>query len=235
MLAKWIVCRVAEASRPAFSEAQLAWAAGADCPGFLGQCGGFHDEYAHVVALWKDPGALQRFARHERDALAGSSQQRGFSSAVEVHVLSRLVEMPGQCDTLPEAVAEGRFARISDCSVHASRRSHFIDAHLRTWRPGLAGVAGLLCSTLWSFDSRPNRFLVVSLWDDEASHASYARQVMPDLRAQAATHQDIAHIESRAFSLVRRWTVSPALPAWAVACGPARGGAAAPGGSIPKG
>jgi heme-degrading monooxygenase HmoA len=215
VLAKWIVCRVAAASRPAFSEAQLAWAATADCTGFLGQCGGFHEDFAHVLALWKDRRSMEDFARHEHEALANSGQQRGFYSAVEVHVLSRLVEMPGERASLPQAVPAGSFARISDCTVHASRRSHFVEAHLRIWRPGLSRVAGLLYGTLWAFDDRPNRFLVASLWDDEASHAGYVGKTMPALRTQAGMHEDIAHIESRGFGLVRSWTVSPGAPAWA--------------------
>lgn len=220
MLAKWIICRVAEASRPGFSEAQLSWSATAECRGFLGQCGGFHGDFAHMLALWKDRSALEAFTRMEHDAIANSSQQRGFYSAIQVHVLSRVMDLPGEHPTLAEAVPLGAFVRIADCTVHVANRTHFVDAHKQVWRPGLAAVPGMLGGAMWTFDDRPNRYLVMTLWDDEESHARYVSDAMPDLRARAATHADIAHIESRPFHLVPSWTVSLS--------GPGSGGPAAP-------
>jgi hypothetical protein len=212
VLAKWIICRVAEASRPSFSEAQLAWAATADCSGFLGQCGGFHGDSAHVLALWKDREALDRFTHQEHAALADSAQQRGSYGAIQVHVLSRRLDLPGRQAGLQGAVAQAAFIRISDCTVHADKRIHFVDAHVQVWRPGLSTVPGMLGGTLWTFIDRPNRFLVATLWDDERSHSRYVCDLMPDLRASATTNADIAHIETRHFGLARAWTVAAATP-----------------------
>lgn len=87
MLIKLIQCTVPRDRREQFSTGQKAWAALADCPGFLAQFGGWSLAYpkrAVIVGLWADRAAYDAFMRDVHDQIFANNGQAGAYDSIEV-------------------------------------------------------------------------------------------------------------------------------------------------------
>ena len=85
MQIKLIKCSVLAAQKALFARAQLAWAATAECPGFLGQCGGWDKQSGDAIVLssWKGAHSLSPILQADPVKNGGISLQlMGLRSAV---------------------------------------------------------------------------------------------------------------------------------------------------------
>jgi heme-degrading monooxygenase HmoA len=211
MIGKWIACRTAPETREAFAAGQLAWNVVAGQPGFRGQCGGFAGDDAFVLALWETDPAYRAFMDDVHDGIAAASGQANTYSSIEVDLLDRVLDMPGREVGVPTALPDASFLRVADCVVRNGRRGRFLDVQRSVWRPGMQGARGMLAGAVWSVRGRTDRLLVTTLWEDEAAHDVYRRDVLPDLRRRARPDDDLLDFVGHALPLVPGWTV-PAAP-----------------------
>lgn len=87
MLLKWIICRVPEEWRAAFSTAQAGWGALRGVDGFGGQWGGWNaqsPEEACILALWRDEAAYQHFMDAVHDSIFVQTEQRRTYESIAV-------------------------------------------------------------------------------------------------------------------------------------------------------
>jgi heme-degrading monooxygenase HmoA len=211
MIAKWIVCRVSESHRSAFAAAQRLWSGMSGCNGFSGQFGGFCGEHAHIVGLWSQRELYDQFMSCRHDVIARENRQHEFYSHIHVSVLGKVMELPGECASLAEAVTSAVFARLAVREVHESNVEHFLAMQRDVWAPAMAKAPGMLGGACWSFEGQPSRFLVSSLWRSESEHGAYASGEVPRLRECAAVDQDIAQVQGRHFNLQQSWSIRPSI------------------------
>jgi heme-degrading monooxygenase HmoA len=214
MLLKWIRCTVPARSREAFSHAQTRWSALRGVAGFRGQVGGWSaadPATACVLGLWRDRETYGSFMRDVHDRVAdGSGQDRTYESISVVLCESRL-EMRGLKPRIDEAVASAGFLRTADCRVRPGRSASFLQMQQSVWLPGLKAAGGMLAGSLAAIDGSDRRYLVATLWADEASHARYVRRDLEALRARAAVEADVDQIAGTFVELDPGWTVVAAM------------------------
>ena len=209
MFGKWIRCQVSNPSQKAFDEAQCLWSSIARCRGFKGQFGGFHADFAMILALWEKMDDYQHFMSNTHDEVMATSSQHQTYSSLEAHLLERVMVMPGAKSSFSSAIPTAEVLRIADCLVHENRVADFIDRQHRIWAPGMAQAPGMLASLFWSFIDQPNRFLVSTLWRSQKEHDNYATSLLPKLRATARPDRDLIELKGCSFKLNPRWTVVP--------------------------
>jgi len=110
VLVKLIQCTVPRDRRERFSTGQTAWAALADCPGFLAQFGGwsFADpKRAVIVGLWADRAAYDAFMRDVHDRIFASNDQAGAYDSIEVSLWSAVDRGAAPPALSPEHVERG--------------------------------------------------------------------------------------------------------------------------------
>lgn len=212
MLMKWITCRVAAERREAFSRAQAKWDAIRSAPGLVGQLGGWdrrHADTACILAVWRDSDSYDRFMAEVHDRVAGASGQASTYESMQVRFFSSEMKMPGRLGDLAQAIPGGRFLRVAECRVAESRVEHFFEAQKRVWIPAMAESEGMLGGYFSADTTAGDRFLVVTLWDSDDSHARYASTQVPHLRQQADVSSDLDDIVGRFVELEPAWRVLP--------------------------
>jgi heme-degrading monooxygenase HmoA len=214
---KWIVCQVEESRRPAFDGAQRTWAVIATTAGFVAQVGGWTADgtEACIVAFWADRGAYDRYVAYVHDAVTSASGQEQTYTGMEIVQASMLVRMRGAAASIAAAAGEAGFLRVADCRVPRERRGHFVNAQISVWEPGMAKTQGQLGGAFAVIDGADgeddDRYLVTTLWHDEAAHRAYVTDVQPGLREQARPDEDLRGISGRTVQLERGWTVLGAV------------------------
>ena len=210
MLLKWIRCTVPARSREAFSRAQTGWSALRGVAGFRGQVGGWSvadPATACVLGLWRDRETYGSFMRDVHDRVAdGSGQGRTYES-ISVVLCEVLLEMPGDRPRIDEAVAPAGFLRTADCRVRPGRSASFLATQRSVWLPGMKAAGGMLAGSFAAIDGSDRRYLVATLWADEAAHARYVQRDLEALRARAVVDADVEEIAGTFVELDPGWTV----------------------------
>jgi len=208
MLLKWMVAEVPAGDRDDFAEAQRGWAPIALAQGLIGQVGGWNQEGAAcMLAAWSDAGAYKRFYDHVHDAITDFNEQQGTYVGLHVALAHSVVAMPGDADSFADAMAGATFLRLADCNVHNARVSHFVRAQLTVWAPGMAACEGMLGGRFSASVDRAGRYLVSTLWRDEADHQAYVNGPFTGLRDAAGASIDLASIKGHRVALDPTWTI----------------------------
>ncbi len=208
MMIKWIVC--AASNRDAFDAAQRIWERLRYCDGLVGQIGGWDEADANracILGIWRDAAAYERFFAHVHDAVTLANGQAASYESISVTVADAVVRMPGAAASLRDAIAAAGVLRVADCKVGPGRRDHFVGAQLETWTPEMAEADGMLGGIFSVAHGDPSRYLVTTLWRDQAAHATYVRDRLPDLRSRAAVDGDLVRLDG---------TIVPLEPGWRV-------------------
>ncbi|MFE2148810.1 DUF4937 domain-containing protein [Streptomyces lavendulae] len=210
MWGKWIGCGVPTAARERFSEGQRAWSAIADQEGLIGQVGGWDPATgrAHVLGLWTDAGAYDRFMdeRHDR-VFAGTGQGEG-CTAIETATGATVLDMAGEMTGLATALRSATVLRVADCRVLPGREQHFLEVQRAVWAPGMAAAGGMLAGTVTRLGDR--RFLVTTLWSGPEAHERYVSGHLSALRARAGLQEDLHSLTGHLIPLQPGWRVLPA-------------------------
>lgn len=212
MLIKLIKLVVISEHRDRFAEGQRKWEGLRQVAGFCGQTGGWRVDdplQAVVLGIWRDCAAYDHFMADVHDDVFASSAQDGTYSSSEVTRWARVLDIPGDVQDLPLAVAGGAFLRIARCDLKPGRREHFIEAQQTIWNPGMAGAGGLLAGVFCESEESPNRLLVCTLWRSEADHTRYREGVFHDLRARAEVDLDCASVRGHLARIEPAWRVTP--------------------------
>ncbi|WP_298439892.1 DUF4937 domain-containing protein [uncultured Ferrimonas sp.] len=125
MIAKLIRCNVNQEQQRAFSDSQRGWSALVDCPGFLGQFGGWQQhphqqrqprgQQALIIGLWQSSAALNHFMTQQHDVIADNLQQQRHYSHCRVSRFqladAQSLIWPNQATQLQlETVTDGRLS-----------------------------------------------------------------------------------------------------------------------------
>ncbi|MEV6348692.1 DUF4937 domain-containing protein [Actinoplanes sp. NPDC051851] len=192
MLIKWVTCDVVD--RAAFGRGQLEWAALRGLPGFLGQCGGWGRQRAHVFGFWADEGAYRAFMEGAHDHLAKA--QSGTFGAIDVRLFDSVLDL-GRGD--------GELIRLAHCHVREGRQEHFVRAQREVWNPGMTASPGMTGGAFGRHGDR--EFLVLSHWRSTADHRAYIRDRFMELRGRSGAATDLAEITGDLIDVVPEWTV----------------------------
>lgn len=211
VLLKWIRCEVPDQSRRAFSVAQEAWSALRGLPGFIAQVGGWcvaDSSTACLLGAWRDRSSYDAFMRGAHDEIFDASGQRKMYRSGSVALVAELLPMPGDCASIGEAIGGASLLRVADCTVHPGRAESFIEAQRTVWQPGMAAAPGMLAGSFGCVEGADDRFLVATLWTDQAAHDGYARDMLPALRSKAAVDRDARDVRGTQARLEPAWRVA---------------------------
>ncbi|CAM2146227.1 DUF4937 domain-containing protein [Pararobbsia alpina] len=209
MLIKRIVCDIPTESRSDFDRAQRSWHALATVPGLVSQFGGFAVDKAHILSLWRDDDSYHAFMSSAHDRVTNQNIQHQHYVAINVELFSEELAMPGSsCSSIIEALPKAGLLRIADCHVSPPRREHFVQVQREMWHPAMAAW-GMLAGTFAHAKSRPNRYLVASLWQTAATHQAYVSGALPALRGEAKPEIDLERLSGELIELEPAWTVLP--------------------------
>ncbi|MBO8172251.1 MAG: YdbC family protein [Bacillaceae bacterium] len=210
MLIKWIVCTVSRENREAFSQAQEKWMKLKHIPGFLGQVGGWNISQpgeACILSLWRDEAVYRHFMNQIHDVIFHSSGQQDTYETIQVRLYERLFDIPGGVSHLQGALDKGTLIRMADPLIYRERIPHFVDTQKKIWNPGMAEAEGMLAGVFGVEKENERRFLVATLWKDEASHMAYVQNMFPTLNVRAQVGEDIEEIAGKMVRLIPTWTV----------------------------
>jgi heme-degrading monooxygenase HmoA len=210
MIVKWIVCKVDEERRGAFSRAQEMWRELTGVDGFLGQVGGWEIRDPHLACIagfWRDRKSYDRFMSDRHDAIFKQSRQEETYRSIRVSLSSRILDMPGCAKTFRQALRDARLLRVAECTVHPGREEHFLRSQETVWLPAMRKADGML-GGVFTLDVKSTKlYRVLTLWTDESSHRHWSDTQVRRLTEQAGTGNDAENITGRAVLLEPGWRV----------------------------
>jgi len=212
MLLKWIICVVPEEERPNFSRAQKHWSALADLDGFCGQIGGWgiNDPMeACILGLWEHEDSYQKFMSEAHDSIAEASGQTEMYDSIAITMFEFMFDIPGRIKLMTDAIGEGSLLRIANCKVNTSREAHFTHTQQEVWSPSMKDSGGLEAGLFGRGRDDSGRFLTATIWQDVASHQSYADHKVPALFEKAEVVSDIQSISAYVIAIDSSWCVRP--------------------------
>ena len=210
MLLKWIKCAVRPGCENDFSVVQEQWSRLAIASGFCGQFGGWNSKRhgeACILGIWRDESAYQQFMSTVHDSITKDNHQASTYDSSSVVLAEVLLEMDHEAADSTAAITHSGLLRVADCSVHSDRIHHFMSVQQEVWSPGMK-AAGMLHGW-FSRVADTERFLVLSLWPNAATHQAYMNGPFTELRKRAAAELDLASIDGGLVNIERRWTVTP--------------------------
>ncbi|WP_169871242.1 YdbC family protein [Shouchella patagoniensis] len=212
MLLKYVICEVAPHKQEAFSSQQSSWNDLSQVSGFLGQAGGWdntHVKKAHIISLWENEDHYQSFMENHHDAIYAHSNQAESISTIAVELFKISVPIHGLSDELTAFLHKSSFIRVAQSFIKPFKQALFTEKQKHLWNPRMASTKAMI-SGVFGESCRTNRlFITVTGWTSENEHDSYQLNLLPSLKAQAKTRDDIESIERAAFLPVDDWTVTP--------------------------
>ncbi len=212
MLLKWIICVVPEPARPDFSRAQEHWSALADLDGFCGQIGGWGKNdpmEACILGLWENEDSYLRFMSEAHDSIAEASGQAEMYDSITITLFEFMFDIPGRLESMTDAIGEGSLLRTANCKVNTKRKAHFIHMQQEVWNPGMKDSGGLEAGLFGRGRDDPDRFLTATIWQDIASHQSFADHKVPELFEKAEVFLDLKSISGHVIAIDSSWCVRP--------------------------
>ena len=88
-----------------------------------------------------------------------------------------LMDIPGSQPNFLDALGESEAVRVADCSLPGSQEGHFVA--IQSWISGMARSQGMLGGVLCRTGGGTDRYLVVTLWRDQASQQGYVEDIFP--------------------------------------------------------
>ena len=212
MLLKWIVCTLSMESRGPFSAAQEQWRELAGVEGFLGQIGGWDlraEGTACVISLWRDAHSYRDFMANQHDRIVQKNEQESTYEAISVALFDGIIDIPGSQGRILDALAQGEAVRVADCNLRVGREKHFVGIQRDSWIPCMGRAEGMVGGVFCRSQVETDRYLVVTVWQDHASHQSYVKNIFPELRATARVEDDVEALLGHLISLESSWRVLP--------------------------
>jgi heme-degrading monooxygenase HmoA len=204
MLVKIIVVEVVDAA--AYDRAQRAWSVLGGTPGFIGQTGGWtHNQRAVLVAFWESDAAHDAFMKGGHDAL--EREYLGSHRAIDVILAHERIPLRGNASLLA-AARDATYLRIMDCRVEAGRVDRFVTVQREILTPAMESAPGLLGGAFAAVTDDPQRFVVVSLWSDQAAHDRYQSERFPAAYTAAGVTTETMRIAGQYAQVVPEWCVT---------------------------
>ncbi|ENQ3106453.1 YdbC family protein [Bacillus cereus] len=206
MLIKSIICKVSDEKKELFSAAQEQWGELNALDGFYGQIGGWDESEACIVSLWENMKMYQSFMNESHDKIFNDNNQESTYTSCETELYQSLFDMSET--PFVEALAHSSFLRIAICDVKQESEKQFLHMQETVWNPGMERAEGMMGGVVGRSLSS-NRYIVLSLWKDEAAHRHYVKEIFPQLLHTANLSQQVLHIEGKQTTLVNSWAVLP--------------------------
>jgi hypothetical protein len=102
---------------------------------------------------------------------------------------------------------KGELLRVADCCVDANRQLHFEQKQKEVWNKGMADSKGMLAGVFCQNKQHNNMYLVVSLWENNASHQRYVDNKLPSLIESSGVKYAIKTITGNLIKLNQNWSV----------------------------
>ncbi|MGG2015341.1 DUF4937 domain-containing protein [Bacillus sp. S10(2024)] len=206
MLIKSIICKVSDEKKELFSAAQEQWDELKSLDGFYGQIGGWDESEACIFSLWENMKMYQSFMNESHDKIFNDNNQESTYTSCETELYQSLFDMTET--PFVEALAHSSFLRVAICDVKQESEKQFLHMQETVWNPGIARAEGLMGGIVGRSLSS-NRYIVLSLWKDEAAHRHYVKEIFPHLLHTANPSQQVLHLEGKQTTLVSSWSVLP--------------------------
>ena len=205
-----MVCKVKLNRQPEFGAAQERWQKISNAEGFIAQTGGWNlndNLEACIISFWQSQSHLTNFMHRLHDEIFENNQQLETYNSLTVSHFDCQLDMPGEQETLLEAIKWGKVLRIADCNVRPGRIGHFGEAQQKTWVPGMQHAKGMLGGKFSKVSNGDSRYLVSTFWDSLENHNIYQKHQVPGFRKQTDVSKDLVQISGKAISLVDSWKV----------------------------
>ncbi|MDM5188696.1 YdbC family protein [Bacillus sp. DX4.1] len=208
MILKSIFCHVEKEQKELFSTAQEKWRELTKLEGFHGQFGGWNEETACVFAAWENMNTYQQFMNETHDTIFYNSNQKDTYTLCETELYQSLFDMTETSFT--EVIPNSSFARIAICDVKNGDDQQFLHVQETVWNIGMERSEGMLGGVVGRSLTKPNRYLVLSLWKDEESHRYYVEEIFPALYELANVSAYVSNVNGKQVTYVDEWSVCPA-------------------------
>ncbi|WP_054710090.1 DUF4937 domain-containing protein [Bacillus sp. JCM 19041] len=212
MLLKYVICEVFPHKQEAFSFHQTSWSDLSQMSGFLGQVGGwdiFKANKAHIISLWENKEQYQSFMENDHDAIYDHSNQAESIATIAVDLFTISVPIHGLSDDPSAFLHKSSYIRIALSFIKPFKQASFTEKQKHLWNPEMAATKAMISGAFGESCKTDLHFITVTGWTSEYEHESYQLNLLPSLKAQAKTRDDIESIERAAFLPVEDWTVTP--------------------------
>ncbi|MFM2483546.1 DUF4937 domain-containing protein [Celerinatantimonas yamalensis] len=206
MIVKFIECIPVPGKERAFSQAQKAWTSVSQCNGFISQYGGWNNKNSHAVILsiWENQRLVNDFMLSMHDSIVESTAQMQTYQQCFVHYLTvEHMISASRCFNLSDI----GFIRIADCTLKPHGKPLFINDQLSIWNPTMASCSGMLGGYVAKFNEEPDRYMVVSLWQDQQSHHQYVAHQFKIARHQVNVEAYIENLVGYQIPTIKGWGV----------------------------
>ena len=183
MLAKLIKCSVPTQHKTKFSEGQRHWQQTKQADGFIKQSGGWVDDTAVILALWKDKVSVQHFMQSLHDPIADRANQVSYSSSISVYYLKHIMDIPSNSNSLK---ARPKLIRLAEYVVDKNRVEEFLEKQQSVWNGRLTSAEGMIAGHVWQYDKESNRLPVSTYWESEQAYYDHLINYFPELEQRAS-------------------------------------------------
>lgn len=165
-----------------------------------------YDPRAMILAFWDDVNAINAFMAGKHDAIADHNHQAETYQSCHVHYLQGELQFGLQFESsINDVSREGKsqqanmdfnamdlnqvgFIRIADCTLKTDETDlaehAFFHDQIHVWDPVMQACEGMLGGMVARFTKQANRFLVISFWQNEASHRQYMAGAFQTAKSQ---------------------------------------------------
>ncbi|CAM4247687.1 antibiotic biosynthesis monooxygenase [Bacillus manliponensis] len=205
MLIKTIICEVEQEHQSAFSTAQEEWNTLRHVEGFHGQVGGWDGNEACIFSVWEHMNAYQNFMNNIHDAVLERGQQQLTYTSCKTTLYQSLFSISNVSFT--HGLGKCSFIRVAICDVEKGKEDQFLHIQETVWNEGMNKQDGMLGGIVGKSVSETNRFIVISLWEDEEAHQKYVDGDFTYLYRQANVSEYTISIQGKQVPFVREWVV----------------------------
>ncbi|WP_299494567.1 DUF4937 domain-containing protein [uncultured Shewanella sp.] len=225
MMIKWIEVLPKTGKEQAFSTAQETWHETAQCSGFEGQLGGWckikneQSEVDHItsqamlLAFWRDMSAIDDFMATKHDDIADNNNQARTYESCTVHYLQSELRFGALLtSSIKEMdVNDIGFIRIADCSLKVDdtglAEQTFFHDQTHVWDPAMQACDGMIGGAVARFIKQDNRFLVISFWQNKASHQTYMTDAFQTAKSQVNLSSYIDKLTGYQIVIEPNWSI----------------------------
>jgi heme-degrading monooxygenase HmoA len=200
MIIKFIECIPVPGKENAFSQAQEAWKSVSECNGFISQYGGWDNNSSNaiVLSLWHDQSSVNEFMLSVHDDIAEKNSQYQTYQQCTVHYL-----------TIEQLIAinpsEVGFIRIDDCKLKQNAKQNFFKDQQSILNPLISSCSGMLGGYIAKFNKEPDRYMVISFWQDRQSNSQYITNQFQIARNQVNLNAYVDCLASYQIPAVKSW------------------------------
>lgn len=211
MFIKWIICKVQEQQKAAFSIAQEQWKALSGTEGFIAQAGGWNlkdGKEACIIAFWESKRYLDQFMEALHDEIFFKNEQEKTYELIEVSHFKVHMTMDGKCQSLKDAVRSGQFLSTTDFQAGSEKVIHFESPNTGVWLSEMKGFDGFLHGQLSKAADGKPRHLVATFWDNIENYNSYHLDRSHLDPEKYANEMDANEVTNKLIALESAWQVA---------------------------